>query len=442
MLSELAVPVVVDGESVAVLDVESYRLDDFTTDDQQLLETLASHVASAVSRLKRENELKRYYEHLEELVEERTRRLRENELELRSARDQLEHVLATNPAVLFYEKPLPDLSDTIPTFVSESARFVLGFEPKEFLGESGLSFWRSRIHPDDLARFWSELPSLWRDGHHTFEYRFLHSNGTYRWIAEQYKVIRDAEGHISNTVTVAIDITDRKKLEEKLAKAERLAAIGETAAMVGHDLRNPLQGIAAATYLLKDETLTKYERNEMLQVIEHNVEYSDGIVNDLLDYARPIELTRRETTPKEIVASALQAVHIPGRVKVENQSQEHLRISVDQARMKRVFVNLIENAVDAMPSGGTITISTKESIGFLEIAFADTGSGLPEKILENLWKPLQTTKAKGMGLGLAIVKRVVDAHGGQISVKSKTGEGTTYTIHLPLQSGVIKPEQR
>ena len=111
---------------------------------------------------------------------------------------------------------------------------------------------------------------------------------------------------------------------------------------------------------------------------------------------------------------------------------------VDLDRMKRAFVNLIENAVDAMPDGGTVTISTKESNGFLEIAFADTGPGLPKEIMENLWKPLQTTKAKGMGLGLPIVKRIVDAHGGDVSVNSRTGEGTTFTIRLALKQKQVE----
>jgi len=99
--------------------------------------------------------------------------------------------------------------------------------------------------------------------------------------------------------------------------------------------------------------------------------------------------------------------------------------------MTRVFINLIENAIDAMPQGGTLTISSKESDRTVEITFSDTGSGMSEKVMEDLWKPLRTTKAKGLGLGLAICKRIVDAHRGEISIKSKEGEGTTATIRLP-----------
>jgi len=356
------------------------------------------------------------------------------EKELRSARDELEHVLATNPAVLFFEEPLADFSDTLSTFVSESARFVLGFEPKHFLGEAGLSFWRSRLHPDDLARYSAELPSLWRDGHHTFEYRFLHGDGNYRWISEQYRVVRDADGRILNAVAVAIDVTERKQIEEKLAKSQRLAAIGETAAMVGHDLRNPLQGITSATYLLREDNLTREERNKALSLIDDSVDRASQIVSDLLDYSSEIHLAPAEISPKEVVRSALETVKIPDTIQLHNHSQEQPGVMVDLEKMRRVFINLITNAVDAMPNGGILTISSRQSKHFIEIAISDTGTGLDQQILENLWKPLQTTKTKGMGLGLPIVKRIIDAHGGEVLVESKTGLGTTFTIRLPIKS--------
>jgi PAS domain S-box-containing protein len=364
------------------------------------------------------------------------------EEELKATKDRLEHVLATNPAVLYLEEPLPDFSDTYSTFVSESARFVLGFEPNRFLGKSGLKFWHSRVHPEDLTRYLAELPSLWREGHHIFEYRFLHSNGTYRWITEQYRVIRDTGGRIAYAVAVAIDATERKQLEEKLAKAERLAAIGEAAAMVGHDLRNPLQGIAGAVHLLKQETLTTSERNEMLRLIEKSVAYSDAIVRDLSDYSGEIEMKLADATPKSIIRDALGSVKVPENVTVQDLSEDQPTLRVDPERLKRVFINLIGNAIDAMPQGGRLTISSKQSDRTVEISLSDTGLGIPEHVMQNLWKPLQTTKAKGLGLGLAICKRIVDAHGRSVSVKSRGGEGTTMTVNLPLKLHTIEVIQK
>jgi len=354
------------------------------------------------------------------------------ETELRAAKERLEYVIASNPVVFVLEKPLPDLSNTFSTFVSESATSVLGFEPKNFLGEPGAEFFNSRLPPGDLAQYLAEMPSLWSDGHHAFEFRFLHSDGAYRWLREEMKVTRDAEGHVLDVVGVCIDVTERKKLEGKLARAERLAVIGETAAMVGHDLRNPLQGIAGAVYLLKQESLTVEERNEMLQVIEKSVHYADAIVKDLLDYSAEIKLKLAEATPKSITRDAIGAVKVPQNVRVQDLSEDQPTLRVDSDRMRRVFVNLIENAIDAMPEGGTLTVSSKKSDGNVEIALTDTGSGMSKKVMEDLWKPLRTTKAKGMGLGLSICRRIVDAHGGSISVESKAGAGTIMTIRIPI----------
>ena len=360
------------------------------------------------------------------------------ERELRSTRDQLEQVLATNPAVLFFEEPLPDFSDTFSTFVSESARFVLGFESNKFVGKPGLYFWRSRVHPDDLARYQAELQSLWADGHHLFDYRFLHGDGKYRWIAEQYKVVRDTEGRILNAVSVAIDVTERKQLEEKLARTERLATIGETAAMVGHDLRNPLQGIAGAIHLMKQDSLAKDERDELLQLIENSVSYANSIVRDLMEFSAEIQLRLVDAMPESVVKEAVTAVRVPPRITLKNLSQTRTLIKVDQEQMRRVFINLIENAIDAMPQKGTLTISTQQLDGKVEFTFSDTGGGMPPKILENLWKPLQTTKAKGMGLGLAICKRIVEAHGGTISVRSSGSDGTTFVVQIPIRELEVK----
>jgi signal transduction histidine kinase len=161
--------------------------------------------------------------------------------------------------------------------------------------------------------------------------------------------------------------------------------------------------------------------------------HADEIVSELLDYSGEIHLTLTEVTPKELTKNALEAVRIPDTIRVLNQTQEQSTLTVDAERMRRVFINLITNAIDAMPTGGTLTLSSKESNGLVELAVSDTGTGLEKQILENLWKPLQTTKAKGIGLGLPIVKRIVDAHSGEVSVESKTGEGTIFTIRLPVK---------
>lgn len=387
-------------------------------------------------RRRLEEELTQHSLQLEKLVDERTRKLRESEEELRAARERLEYVVTSNPAAIYSSKPLADYSDWHLTYLSDRVTAMLGFEPQKFIGHP--EFWESHVHPDDLRPTLGTVPRVFKEGMSTFDYRFLHKDGTYRWIREEAKVIRDANGKPIEVNGYWTDITELKKIELRLAESERLAAIGQTAAMVGHDLRNPLQGIAGALHLLKQESLTAEERNEMLHVIEKSLDYSDAIIRDLSYYSTEIQLKLADATPKSITRDAIRAVRVPQNIIVQDLSEDQPTLRVDPERMRRVFINLIENAIDAMPQGGTLTISSKKSDGNVEIALADTGSGMPEMVIANLWKPLQTTKAKGLGLGLAICKRILDAHGGIMSVKSIVGGGTTLTMQLPIRSVEVK----
>ena len=220
---------------------------------------------------------------------------------------------------------------------------------------------------------------------------------------------------------------------EKLTRAERFAAIGETAGMVGHDLRNPLTGIKNAAYLLrkKQGNLIGEGGNEMLTVIDKAVELANNIVSDLLDYSREIHLDIEEHSAKGLIDNVLLSMNIPSSVKVTDHVQGFPTIWVDANKMERVFVNLIKNAVEAMPEGGTLEIESIQNSDDTAITFDDTGQGMSEDVLAKVFTPLFTTKAKGMGLGLPICKRIVEAHGGKISVQSVLGKRTTFTVVLP-----------
>jgi len=226
-----------------------------------------------------------------------------------------------------------------------------------------------------------------------------------------------------------------KKSQEKLLRTQRLAVIGEMAGMVGHDLRNPLTSIAGAGYYLKKRlSLEANDRiNEMLEVIERNIAYSNKVINDLLDYSREIELEPKESTPKLMVKEALSLVEIPKNFRVIDLTENKPRIRVDVEKITRTFVNIIKNAVEAMPKGGTLKIKSRKTGGRVEIAFSDTGVGMSKETLKKLWTPLFTTKAKGMGFGLPLCKRFTEAHGGTICVESTIGKGTTFTVTLPLE---------
>lgn len=229
-----------------------------------------------------------------------------------------------------------------------------------------------------------------------------------------------------------------KTTQAKLVKSERLAAIGELAGMVGHDLRNPLTGIKNATYFLKKKgkTIPETQYNEMLETIDTCVNYSNKIVNDLLDYSREIHLELKEYSLKNLMLESLAMVNVPEKVEIINHIADDTFVKTDQDKIKRVFINLIKNGIEAMPNVGKLTIDSKKTNDLLEISFSDTGIGIPDEVLPKLFTPLCTTKAQGMGFGLAICKRLTEAHGGTISVKTANGLGTTFTVALPIESKI------
>jgi signal transduction histidine kinase len=291
------------------------------------------------------------------------------------------------------------------------------------------------------------------------EYCSATIDGKPYWVEIIATPIKDKEGNVIAALELAVDITEKKILQNKLAeysqklkkkvekrteqlkqtqaklvKSERLATIGELAAMVGHDLRNPLTGIMGAAYYLKTKHATELgaKGKEMLEAIEKAIDYSNKIVNDLLEYSRDLKLELEETTPKEMLQKALLLFEVPDKIRIIDATEDKPAVKVDTEKILRVFDNIIKNAVDAMPEGGTLTIKSRKVKGKLEIAFTDTGTGISEETLSKLGSPLFTTKAKGMGFGLSICRRIVEAHGGKISLDSEIGKGTKVTVTISV----------
>ena len=259
-------------------------------------------------------------------------------------------------------------------------------------------------------------------------------------VEERTAELNDANAQIrkyAGQLEVRVEERTRELVDaqRKLLKSERLAAIGELAGMVGHDLRNPLTGITGAAYYLKTKYDSKIDEKgkEMLEIIEKNVEYSNKIISDLLDYSREIRLELAETAPKSLLKEAYSGLEIPQNIRVQDETEDKPRMRADVSKMKRVFINIIKNAFDAMPNGGVLAIRSEEIEKHVSFSFEDSGTGMSEEALGKLWTPLFTTKAKGMGFGLPICKRIIEAHGGTISVKSTVGKGTTFRINVPIE---------
>lgn len=238
-----------------------------------------------------------------------------------------------------------------------------------------------------------------------------------------------------------------KEKTQKLKDAERLVAIGETAAMVGHDLRNPLQVVVNLIYLakLKMDSLPQFEReivekasfNETLETIMEMSEYMNKIVLDLQDFARPLRPEFINIDTLQLIKETLSALTIPEKIEVSLDIEEGIAILGDSGMIKRVFTNLLLNAVQAMPDGGRLTIRALREGEIISATIHDTGVGIPKEFMPKLFQPLFTGKSKGTGLGLAVSKRLVEAHNGSIAIESEVGKGTKVMVGLPSSKSDI-----
>jgi len=267
-----------------------------------------------------------------------------------------------------------------------------------------------------------------------------------------------SEKKIDGAVISFVDITERKLLEKernlhtvnlesqvkeqasKIIQSERLAAIGQTAGMVGHDLRNPLQTISGETYLAKTELQTLPEREqktsiiESIDTIEEQIKYMDKIILDLQSFVKPIEVHKQTVYLKKLITGLLAQINMPKNVETNVKIDANIAVVADPHLLKRVFINLSTNAVQAMPKGGTLTIKAQpNSQGQVQIVVEDTGVGIPEDVKPKIFTPLFTTKPKGQGFGLAVCKRVIEAQDGTIRFESQVGKGTAFFVDLPQE---------
>jgi PAS domain S-box-containing protein len=495
--SELAVPVETEDKILGVLNVESKKLEAFDEKDATLLQILASHAATAISNLEKRREIEKSSRQLASLMKSSTKMINSTDLHqrLQTVVEAIKELGWRRAVISVRDENMEITSpeDIVTAGLTEEEREFLwkntshgqvwqerfGPEYERFkVGEFYYLPWSdpwvrkrfsdstvpSKLSPEEMVD-WDPQDLLYAplrlangrivgvlsiddpiDGRRPTRESlaplelFIHQAAVAIENAQLIRSLNIAREQLkADAEQLELKVKERtkklKESQEQLLKAQRLAAIGELAGMVGHDLRNPLTGIAGAIYYLKSKLGPKMGKKtwEMLELIEKDVEYSNKIINDLLEYSKELQLELTETTLKLVMKEALSLVKIPKNITVLNSTQNEPRIKIDVQKMKRVFVNIIKNAVDAMPEGGKLTITSKKTDGNLEIIFADTGTGMSKEIVEKIWTTLFTTKPKGMGLGLPICKRIVEAHEGSISVESTVGKGTTFTVTIPIR---------
>lgn len=248
-------------------------------------------------------------------------------------------------------------------------------------------------------------------------------------------------GSIQGSLIHINDVTEKKEREARLRRAESLAALTTLAAGVAHEIKNPLGSISIHIQLIQkvldesNKTDKKTIKNH-LEIINEEVNRLNSIVVDFLFAVRPMDIKLEERNINEIIIDVLELVEVEvqnSNIKCKSELARNLpKLSLDEKYLKQALLNLIKNAIAAMPEGGTLTVRTELRGDRAAVHVKDTGCGIPEEILEKIFEPYFTTKDFGSGLGLTVVYKIVKEHFGDISVFSKEHEGTTFTLLFPV----------
>lgn len=334
---------------------------------------------------------------------------------------------------------LTDLKGIL-TYVNESFVNLWWYEKEEALGRSITDLFQEGV-------FTEVLMGLRNVGSWVGELGALRKDGAPFEVQLSASVVKDDDGIPLCMMASMVDITGHKEAERSLIEytahlreiveertrelmdAERMVAAGRVSAMVGHDLRGPLQTIKNVAFLLK---LDPDNEDELIDTINGAVDYAVKMLDELRQATKDTPLNLVEANLESLIEKAVEEASAPSNVSVElNIGRGLNNVSIDPVKIRRILDNLIRNSLEAMPGGGLLTIVAVREEGQVRLKVSDTGVGIPVESRPHLYEPFNTTKSKGLGLGLAYCKRAVDLHGGMITVMSEEGRGTTFEIILP-----------
>ena len=320
------------------------------------------------------------------------------------------------------------------------ARRLFGYEDDEIIGQSIL-----RLIPEDLKYEEDEILLKLKAGEKIDHYETIrrHKSGDRLDVSVTISPIRNAAGEVIGASKIARSIAERKKLERQLIQSEQLAATGRMAATIAHEINNPLASVMNLIFLARQDGVSREEVRDYLATAERELDRVSHIARQTLGYYRDAG------APKDIhlhgsmenVLSVYRQRLLDHRITVDSKFNDLRKINVRSGEIIQIFSNLVSNAIDAMPHGGTLSISIAQTMKLegdrVQIVIGDTGCGISRENLERVFEPFFTTKGNlGTGIGLWVSKQLVERHGGQISISSSTeptDSGTTVTISLPAR---------
>ncbi len=313
------------------------------------------------------------------------------------------------------------------TTINRAAEEILSVSREKVIGKSCIELFGDGSVAETVAgTIERKMPSARMEA-------MLDRTGGRIWLGYNTAVLADRHNAAIGIILSFSDLTEVKRLQEQMELRERLTALGEMSAGIAHELRNPMAVISGYLNLLSKKTDAAAQ--ETIRSIVGEIAGMNRIIGDLLTFARPASINRVTVNLKEMIESCLSGVlqaKGEGPAVTTDMNIENIEIAVDEVLMRQAFTNLIQNAVEAMPDGGTLSIGAQGKKE-CRIVIRDSGTGMPPESLKKIFLPFYTTKDKGVGLGLALVHKIVLSHGGRIDVESMEGQGTTFRVALPMR---------
>jgi PAS domain S-box-containing protein len=405
----------------------------------QLDEVLGKFDLSAERLQDSYNQLQQQIGSLNLELEEKNEQLKSNLREKERSKDHLYSILESMPSGVV----VVDGEGKVTTF-NRAAELIIGKAKKEVAG-SDFKQMLKPLFPDEFPSIIPPAEPVLSEGEGILtqeQGREVQVQFTIIPLREQDSVTRKM---VESSIIIFQDVTQLRRLEEQAERTSRLTAMGEIAVSIAHEVRNPLGSIELLATLLKQEAQGDADKQKLTDYIVAGVKSIDYIINNLLLFSKPqppiFQHVTINTFLNDVLIFIAPSLKLAQIELVRAHAEADVPVLGDAELLKQVFLNVIWNAIQAMPYGGELVVSTElgentvhrsPGAGYVEITIADSGTGIAEDDKDKIFNPFFTTKDKGSGLGLAIVHNIVEAHGGMIGVESERGKGSAFTITLPL----------
>lgn len=325
--------------------------------------------------------------------------------------------------------------DKSPKYISASLAMLLGYTADELMRMEDRT---KLVHPEDLEKVNEVFMKSWSTEAITMiGYRMQHRDGHWIHVESRYKPIKDRDGYIDSMMIVSRDVSELMRTKELLRQSDKLSALGQLAAGIAHEIRNPLTSLRGFIQLLEDSLEEKQKR--YCEIMLGELDRINFIVSELLVLAKPQGVKFQQKDIASIVQNVISFLDSQANlnnIRIHTSFQSQLpMISCEENQLKQVFLNICKNAIDALPEGGEIYVDVyREPHSHVRVSIRDTGCGIDSVHIPRLGEPFYTTKENGTGLGLMISSRIVEDHGGSINIESQWQQGTTVSILLPVAS--------